>query len=338
MALIQHNDEKIRFQQQVDNAKAYVLPFIEEAFPLKSDLHILDIGCGDGGVMLPFLEMGIKATGIELDQQKAVFAKTFLSNYITSGQAEIINLNIYEAEALVKYKEQFDLIILKDVIEHIFDQDKFIPYLKQFLKPGGRVYFGFPPWYMPHGGHQQVCQHKLLAALPYYHLLPVPLYKFVLKAFGERNQPKLAWLLIFLNQLWITLAVYHNENFDFIHCLIFFSGIFPAFILGYIVLYLLSKREPQNFSLNMYYGHSYEYGTLSLLFLLSCLGLMGFPITMSFIGEDLILSHIHDADFLLSILVSLSFIMVGIALMRMYARLFLGPHIKTYHATPFKNS
>jgi NADH:ubiquinone oxidoreductase subunit 4 (subunit M) len=65
---------------------------------------------------------------------------------------------------------------------------------------------------------------------------------------------------------------------------------------------------------------------------------MGFPITMSFIGEDLILSHIHDADFLLSILVSLSFILGGIAIIRIYARLFMGPHTKTYHATPFKNS
>ena len=50
---------------------------------------------------------------------------------------------------------QFDLILLKDVIEHIPDQERVIPYLKEFLKPGGRVFFGFPPWYMPHGGHQQ---------------------------------------------------------------------------------------------------------------------------------------------------------------------------------------
>ena len=185
MALIQHNDEKIRFQQQVDNARDYVLPFIEQAFELDKNCHVLDIGCGDGGVMLPFLERGIKSTGIELDEQKSDFAKQFLSTYIATGQAEIINLNIYEAEALEKYKAQFDLIILKDVIEHIFDQDRFIPYLKQFLKPGGRVYFGFPPWYMPHGGHQQVCTHKLLAALPYFHLLPVPLYRLILKAFGE---------------------------------------------------------------------------------------------------------------------------------------------------------
>ena len=37
MALIQHYNEKIRFQQQLDNAKAYVIPFIEEAFILKTD-------------------------------------------------------------------------------------------------------------------------------------------------------------------------------------------------------------------------------------------------------------------------------------------------------------
>jgi len=160
----------------------------------------------------------------------------------------------------------------------------------------------------------------------------------ILRAFGERKSPKLAWTLVLLNHFWIVLAVNFNENFDLNHTLIFMSGILPASILGYIVLYLLAKKEPDNFSLNQYYGHSFEYKNLSVLFLLSCLGLMGFPITASFIGEDLILSHIHDADFLLAFLMSLSFIMGGIASIRMYARLFLGPHIKTYHAVPFKNS
>jgi NADH:ubiquinone oxidoreductase subunit 5 (subunit L)/multisubunit Na+/H+ antiporter MnhA subunit len=160
----------------------------------------------------------------------------------------------------------------------------------------------------------------------------------VLRAFGERKYPKLAWLLILLNHFWIVLAVNFNEHFDYDHTLIFLSGILPASLVGYIVLYMLEKKEPENFSLNQYYGHSYEYKNLSVLFLLSCLGLMGFPITMSFIGEDLILSHIHNADFLLAFLMSLSFIMGGIAAIKMYARLFLGPHIKTYHAVPFKNS
>jgi NADH:ubiquinone oxidoreductase subunit 5 (subunit L)/multisubunit Na+/H+ antiporter MnhA subunit len=160
----------------------------------------------------------------------------------------------------------------------------------------------------------------------------------VLRAFGERKYPKIAWLLILLNHFWIVLAVNFNEHFDFDHTLIFLSGILPASLVGYVVLHILANKEPNMFSLNQYYGHSFEYKNLSVFFLLSCLGLMGFPITISFIGEDLILSHIHEDDFLLAFIMSLSFVMGGIAGIRMYARLFLGPHIKTYHAVPFKNS
>jgi SAM-dependent methyltransferase len=185
MTLIQHKDEQVRFQQQVDNARQYVLPFIEQSLPITANLRVLDIGCGDGGVLLPFLERGCTCTGIELDTLKSSFALRFLDAFVQSGQVEIVNQNIYEEAALETYAGQFDLIILKDVVEHIPDQERFIPYLKKFLKPGGFVYFGFPPWYMPHGGHQQVCQHKLLTVLPWFHLLPRPLYKGFLKAFGE---------------------------------------------------------------------------------------------------------------------------------------------------------
>jgi SAM-dependent methyltransferase len=185
MALIQHLDPKVRFAQQVDNARAYVLPFINRAIPVHQEMTLLDIGCGDGGVLLPFLEMGCKATGIELDVEKSNHARNFLAEFIQTGQVEIINLNIYEEAALQDYKEKFDIILLKDVIEHIPDQSRFIPYMKQFLKPGGVVYFGFPPWQMPHGGHQQVCRNRFLSVLPYFHLLPAVLYSRILRLGGE---------------------------------------------------------------------------------------------------------------------------------------------------------
>jgi NADH:ubiquinone oxidoreductase subunit 4 (subunit M) len=65
---------------------------------------------------------------------------------------------------------------------------------------------------------------------------------------------------------------------------------------------------------------------------------MGFPITPSFIGEDLIFSHIHENQYLLAIINSSGFIFGGIAIIRIYARLFLGPHEKTYHETAIKSS
>ena len=60
-------------------------------------------------------------------------------------------------------------------------------YVKQFLKKEGKFFLGFPPWQMPFGGHQQGCKNKLLSKLPYYHLLPTPIYKAILKGGGEKE-------------------------------------------------------------------------------------------------------------------------------------------------------
>ncbi len=185
MSLAHHKDHLARFRQQHQNAKSYLIPFIQQTMKIDSKTNVLDIGCGDGGVLYAMLEMGCNATGIELDKFKFQYSSENLSNYLATGQAKLINLNIYEEAALTSLKEQFDLIVLKDVIEHIPDQERFIPYIKQFLKPGGRIFFGFPPWYMPHGGHQQICESKLLGFLPYFHLLPRFIYKAILKIFGE---------------------------------------------------------------------------------------------------------------------------------------------------------
>ena len=98
---------------------------------------------------------------------------------------KIVNANIYDIDPKTQTEYQFDLIVLKDVIEHIPDQGRFIAKLKDFLKPGGRVFFAYPPWWMPFGGHQQVCKSKILSRLPWFHLLPAGLYKSILRFMGE---------------------------------------------------------------------------------------------------------------------------------------------------------
>lgn len=52
------------------------------------------------------------------------------------------------------------------------------------------------------------------------------------------------------------------------------------------------------------------------------LGLMGFPILPIFIGEDLILGHVHQNQYLLAFLISSFFVIEGIALVRLYANFF----------------
>jgi NADH:ubiquinone oxidoreductase subunit 5 (subunit L)/multisubunit Na+/H+ antiporter MnhA subunit len=160
----------------------------------------------------------------------------------------------------------------------------------------------------------------------------------VLKAFSERKYPQLSVLLILTNHILMALGISFNEHFGNDHILIYLIGIIPSAILALVVLNELKKKEPNYFDLNTYYGHVYEHKTLALLFLIAALGLMGFPITPSFIGEDLIFSHIHEDQFLLAFFFASSYIISGIALIRVYSRLFHGNHIKNYHSTSLKSA
>ena len=182
-----HKDKEAYFKQQVENAANYVIPFIEKTFPVKQGTKVLEVGCAEAGVLKAFLNKGCTGVGVELSDSRAQMAKDFLKEEIEQGNVRIISKNIYDESFINEFSNQFDLIVLKDVIEHIHDQQRIIIQLKAFLKPGGKIFFGFPPWYMPFGGHQQVCKNKLLSKLPYYHLLPMPVYKMVLKWGGEKD-------------------------------------------------------------------------------------------------------------------------------------------------------
>lgn len=159
----------------------------------------------------------------------------------------------------------------------------------------------------------------------------------VIKSYSERKSPRMSFLLIIMNHFWITLAISFNEHFQINEAMFYLSGIVVAGIIGYVMLQKLKKMEPK-IDLNQFYGHVYEHPKFAFLFLLAGLSITGFPITPTFIGEDLIFSHIRENQIFLAFFISSSFILSGISMVRLYARLFLGPHIKTYHETPFRSS
>lgn len=187
MALKQHKDEQVRFDQQVENSRAYVVPFIEATHKLAGGVNVLEIGCGEGGVLVPFMEKGCYCVGVDLNPIRIDIANRILVKEVQEKKMEFMYKNVYDEDFLERFKDFFDVIILKDVIEHVPDQERFIPCLKNLLRPGGQIFFGFPPWYMPFGGHQQICEKKILSVMPYYHILPKPIYKGILKMFGENK-------------------------------------------------------------------------------------------------------------------------------------------------------
>ena len=180
-----HSDMVKYFDMQYKTSAEFIIPFIKEHIDLNEPLKVLEIGCAEAGVLKAFTELGHTCVGIELVQSRIDLAVQFMEKELKEEKIKFITRNIYDIDVQKDIGHQFDLIILKDVIEHIPNQEKFIAQLHDFLNPNGYVFFGFPPWYMPFGGHQQICKNKLLSKLPYYHLLPGFLYKGLLKLFGE---------------------------------------------------------------------------------------------------------------------------------------------------------
>jgi NADH-quinone oxidoreductase subunit L len=159
----------------------------------------------------------------------------------------------------------------------------------------------------------------------------------VVKAFTERRNVLMSWFMVMMNHFWIALAISINDSIHYSTMAMYLSGVFVSGILGYIAIRLLIKKE-KRITLARFQGHAFEYPTVAFVFLLACLGMAGFPITPTMIGEDLVFSSVREDQYFLALFLAISLIVDGLALVRIYARLFLGPHVKTYHSIAHKSS
>lgn len=183
-----HKDLERYFAMNTACTAQYIIPFIEARFRLQPGMRVLEIGCGEGGVLKAFIDKGLTGVGIELIDERLQNARQWMQQEIQENKVVFLTKNIYDSDAEKDMGGRFDIIILKDVIEHIVDQSRLLQYMHNMLQPGGVIFFGFPPWQMPYGGHQQLLKNKILSALPYYHMLPMGIYKKMLSMAKENVQ------------------------------------------------------------------------------------------------------------------------------------------------------
>jgi len=182
-----HQDKPRYFEVQYLNSKESILPFLAEEFTTFDGKNILEIGSAEGGVLKAFVEKGSKCMGIELSENRTKLAFEFQKEEVEKGNINFIAKDIYDIDEN-GLGTKYDLVILKDVIEHIHDQKKFMKEVSKFLTPNGVIFFGFPSWRMPYGGHQQTAKSKFASKMPYYHILPKGMYKAILKISGESKE------------------------------------------------------------------------------------------------------------------------------------------------------
>lgn len=182
-----HLDTDLYFDQQRENAHGSILPFVSRHVDLGVGSRVLEIGCGAGGVLKAFAERGAGVTGVDLHKPSIEYARRRFDAEGDVGAWRFERSDIYEVDP-TDLDGPFDLVVMKDTIEHIHDQRRLLGRLGELLTPAGRVFLAFPPWQMPFGGHQQICEHRALMRLPYVHLLPRRAYASLLRRLGERRE------------------------------------------------------------------------------------------------------------------------------------------------------
>lgn len=159
-----------------------------------------------------------------------------------------------------------------------------------------------------------------------YLAIPISVFMVLISlcAFSQKHSPFRVWNNIGISSLLAGVAVWFLNPDAWLDIVIFASGIIPAWILGIVVLTKLLKNDDFSQSPFVYRAMAEIQPKLSLLLFLSFLGLVGFPISPAFLGEDLLLSHASYEAPWFALPITIAFVINGIAAARVFQRLCMG--------------
>ncbi len=103
---------------------------------LKSEAKIIDIGCGHGSVSHELVKQGYQVYGMEINEDAIKSLKKKKINVIKCDITKPFNL-----------EKQFDIVLLLDVLEHVFDPLSLINEVLKILKVGGYIIISVPLYF-----------------------------------------------------------------------------------------------------------------------------------------------------------------------------------------------
>ncbi len=121
-----------------------------DADSMFKDKTVLDVGCGAGGKSLYYIKLGAKrVVGIDIvpyykEESEALAKKLGLTGF--EFYCEDASHTSFEDNT-------FDTVIMNDAMEHVAKPEEVLKEIRRILKPGGRLYCNFPPYYHPYGAH-----------------------------------------------------------------------------------------------------------------------------------------------------------------------------------------
>ncbi len=121
---------------------------LKKHFANKSNIKILDIGCGTGALMKQIEPYG-SVTGIDVSSQAVAFCKS----------RGISNVRLGDATSISEKDNTFDLVVALDVLEHVQDDRKVLSEMLRVLKPGGKLIVFVPAYMILWGVTDMLSEH-----------------------------------------------------------------------------------------------------------------------------------------------------------------------------------
>ncbi|HCV44268.1 MAG TPA: hypothetical protein DGH68_12340 [Bacteroidetes bacterium] len=167
------NQSQRYWQYEYDVAEKYMLPLLEQWGVQLRGTTMIDVGCGEGGGVCAMYDRDMRCVGFDIEEPRVALARRLQGD--RSIQWAIGNL--YEDNPPFSGNE-YDLVVLHDVFEHLEQKPQILEKLKRYMKPSGRLMITFPPYYSAYGAHQQLLNAHWVK-IPFFHLLPLSLSKIL---------------------------------------------------------------------------------------------------------------------------------------------------------------
>ncbi len=160
---------------------------------------------------------------------------------------------------------------------------------------------------------------------------------FYIRAYTTKNSARTCWNLILVGHLFGALFLGLASAGNWKYLVIYGAGVATAFIVGHACLWYLEIKGEQT-ALQDYHGSIYAFKKLGHLFFIVCLLFMAFPVSPSFLAQDILLSFIPVSHVFQIVLFCLGYLLVGVSIMRLYTKVFFGPHKTSYHEIAYRSS
>lgn len=146
-------------------AKRFLVPVLREWRRDPRGARILEVGSGNGGCGAAFHEAGAAVTALEIDERLVAVSREL-------NTKENVAITVYAGDICDPGSQAFengpfDIIMLRDVIEHIAEPRRVLENIGNNLREGGVAFIVFPPYYSPYGAHQQILPAKKFLRIPY---------------------------------------------------------------------------------------------------------------------------------------------------------------------------